>query len=82
MFTTRKLVEGSGLTADEVVIIRGLAAGKTSRDLARELSISRGAVAQRLYRLSILMGTHTTTHTVVECFRRGWVRSEKPQGGD
>lgn len=82
MFTTRKLVEGTGLTADEVRIVRGLAMGKSSRELAHELRASRGAVAQRIYRLSIAMGCRTTTQTVVECLRRGWVQLDRPSGGD
>ena len=74
MPSLRKPVAGSGLTAEEIHIVHGLASGKTNSQIGHELFITSGAVAQRIYRLSIAMGTRTTIQTVVECFRRGWVR--------
>lgn len=74
------------LSQREVDVIHDLATGLTVRQIARKRGRSQSAISMRLCRLSLRMGTHTATQTVVECLARGWVRLElptpSPVGGD
>jgi DNA-binding CsgD family transcriptional regulator len=79
--------DGEGeLSHHEVDVVHDLAAGLTVRQIARKYDRTQSAISMRLTRLSLRLGTHTATQTVVECLARGWVRLERPiptpVGGD
>lgn len=81
MSFTRRPGSGNSITKGEAEVILGLAQGRTIRSIAHDLHRSETAISNRVYRLSVRIGTHTTVHTVVECLRRGLVRLPIDPGG-
>lgn len=62
----------------EIDVVHDLALGMTVRQIAKKYRVAQSTISMRLSRLSLRMGTHTSTQTVVECLARGWVRLERP----
>lgn len=61
----------------QLLVLRLVAKGVHHKGIARQLGITNSAVNMRCYRAAQLLGTRTTTHTVVECIRLGLIEVER-----
>lgn len=68
---TQTLAPKSLLTDKELAVVRLLADGLRTKQIARRLDITMSAVSMRLARAAEILGTATAIHTVVECVRLG-----------
>ncbi|MFC4856840.1 response regulator transcription factor [Actinophytocola glycyrrhizae] len=68
---TQTLTRKTLLSDKELAVVRLLADGLRTKQVARRLGISMSAVSMRLSRAAEILGTTTAIHTVVECARLG-----------
>lgn len=69
------------LTPSEVETLRMLAGGLTNKQIAARERAGSSAIANRIARASVKLGTHTTVQTVVVALCRGYLAKER-SGGD
>jgi DNA-binding CsgD family transcriptional regulator len=68
---TQTLIHKALLSDKELEVVRLLADGLRTKQVARRLGISMSAVSMRLSRAAEILGTATAIHTIVECVRLG-----------
>ena len=68
---TQTLIHKVLLSDKELEVVRLLAGGMRTKQVARRLGITMSAVSMRLSRAAEILGTTTAIHTVVECVRLG-----------
>ena len=68
---THTLAGRTLLSDKELAVVRLLADGLRTKQVARRLGISMSAVSMRLSRAAQILGTETAIHTVVESVRLG-----------
>jgi DNA-binding CsgD family transcriptional regulator len=73
MARLRNVQPGTELTAVELRTIKLAATGASHEKIADLFGVSTSAINMRFYRIGLVLDTHTTAHTVVECLRRGWL---------
>ncbi|MBB4905879.1 LuxR C-terminal-related transcriptional regulator [Actinophytocola algeriensis] len=72
---TQTLARKTLITDKELAVVRLLADGLRTKQIARRLGITMSAVSMRLARAADILGTTTAIHTVVECVRLGLLES-------
>ncbi|TEX34036.1 response regulator transcription factor [Pseudomonas aeruginosa] len=62
---------GKGLSLRELQCVLGIAAGRTSKELARDLGMQPGTVGKRVLAATTKLGVTRRAALVAEAFRRG-----------
>ncbi|KSL16180.1 helix-turn-helix transcriptional regulator [Pseudomonas aeruginosa] len=62
---------GKGLSLRELQCVLGIAAGRTSKELARDLGMQPGTVGKRVFAATTKLGVTRRAALVAEAFKRG-----------